>query len=67
MLSCNKNYSGKLDEKSKKKFENTFKFSNNYTNEFIFLFRNGVYPYDYMNDWERFNEIARKKKNSIIT
>ena len=28
-LSCNKDYSNKLDEKLKKKFKNTFKFSNN--------------------------------------
>ena len=28
-LSCNKNYSSKLDEKSEKRFRNTFSFSNN--------------------------------------
>ena len=28
-LSCNKYYSNKLDEELKKKFKNTFKFSNN--------------------------------------
>ena len=28
-LCCNKNYSNKIDEKSKKWFENTLKFSNN--------------------------------------
>ena len=27
-LSCNKDYSNKIDEESKKRFKNTFKFSN---------------------------------------
>ena len=34
-LSCNKDYSKKLDEKLKKEFKNTFKFSNNDINKFI--------------------------------
>ena len=34
-LSCDKRYSNKIDEELKKIFKNTFKFSNNYTNEFI--------------------------------
>ena len=57
-LSCNKNYSEKLTEELKNKFKNTFKFSNNDVNKFMLLLIKGVYPYDYMNDWERFNEMA---------
>ena len=52
-LSCNKDYSNKLDEKLKKRFENTFKFSNNDINKFILLLlylRKGVYPYEYMDE-----------------
>ena len=45
-FSCNKDYSNKLDEKLKKKFKNTFKFSNNDINEFILLLRKSVYPYE---------------------
>ena len=41
--SCNKNYSSNFDEELKKKFKNTFKFSNNYINKFILLFRKGIY------------------------
>ena len=36
--------------------QNAFKFSNNDTNKFILLLRKGVYPYDYMDDWDKFNE-----------
>ena len=49
-LSGNKDYSNKLDGKSKKKFKNIFKFSNNDINKFILLLRKFVYPYEYMND-----------------
>ena len=44
-LPCNKDYSNKLDQEFKKKFKNTFKFSNNDINKFILLFRKGVYAY----------------------
>ena len=36
-LSCNKDYSNRLDEKLNNKFKNAFKFSNNDINKFIFL------------------------------
>ena len=40
-LSCNKNYSSKLDEELKIRFKNTFRFSNNDINKFILLLRKG--------------------------
>ena len=33
----------------------SYKFANNDINKFILLLRRGVYPYDYMNDWKKFN------------
>ena len=51
-LSCNKDYSNKLDEKLKKRFKNTFNFSNNDINKFIFMLRKGIYPCEYMDDWK---------------
>ena len=37
-------------------FANTFKFSSHDTNKFILLLRRGFYLYEYMDDWEKFNE-----------
>ena len=38
------------------KFLRTYKFCNGNLNEFILLLRKDVYPYEYMDSWERFNE-----------
>ena len=51
MLILQKRLFKKLDEKLKKQFKNTFKFSDNHINKFILLLRRGAYPYDYMDEW----------------
>ena len=55
-------YLNKLDEKLKTILKNTFKFSNNDINEFILLLRKGLYPYESMHDWEKFNETTLHEK-----
>ena len=45
-----------------KKFPNTYKVCNNDINKFILLLRKGVYPYQYINSWEGFNEITHPNK-----
>ena len=64
-LSCNNNYSNKIDEKLKKRFKNTFEISNNDINKFILFLRKVVYPYEYMEDWENFNEAKLPEKKSF--
>ena len=64
-LSCNKNYSKKIDEKLKKQLKNIFKFSNNQSNKFIELLRKDVYPYKYMDDWEKFNRTSLPRKEGV--
>ena len=63
-FSCKKYYSNNLDENLKKRFKNTFKFSDNDINKFILLLRKGVYPHEYMDDCKNFK---KKKKNFIAT
>ena len=38
------------------KFLNTYQLCNNDLNKFDLLLRNGVYPYEYMDSWNKFNE-----------
>ena len=66
-LSCNKEYSKRLNEKLKKKFKNTFTFSKNDIIKFILLLRKGVYPYEYMDDWEKFNETTLPEKEKFCS
>ena len=64
-LSCNKYYQEKLNEELKKKSEDTFRFFDNDINKFMLLLRKVVYPYDHMNEWERFNEIDLPEKEKL--
>ena len=42
---------------------NTYKFSNHDNNKFILLLWKRVYPYEYMDDWEKFNETLPEKED----
>ena len=70
LLSCNKDYSNMLDERLKKKFSNTFKFSNNDINKFTLLLKKGVYPI-LINIWIIGKILMKqhymKKNNFIVT
>ena len=51
-----------MDEKLKKIFFNTFKISKYDNNKFILLLQKVVYPYQYMDDCEKFNETPLSEK-----
>ena len=51
----------------KKQFKNTFEFSNNDVNKFILILKKGVYPYEYMDEWEKFNETSLPKKEDFYS
>ena len=64
-LCCNKSYQRKFDENLKERFFNTYKFSIDDNNKFLLLLQKGVYPYVYMDDWEKFNEISLPEKEDF--
>ena len=63
-MCCHKNYVLKLYEKLKERFFNVYKFSN-HDNKFILLLQKGVYPCQYMDDWENFNETSLPEKEDF--
>ena len=46
------------------RFANIYEFCNGDINKFILLLRKGVYPYEYMDSWERFNETSLPDKEA---
>ena len=64
-LFFNKDCLNKIDEELKKRFKNTFKFSNNSIKKFILLLRKGVYHHETIDDWENFNKISFPGKTFI--
>ena len=64
-MSCNNDYSNRIDKELKKRFKNAFKFSNNAINKFILLLRKSVYPYENIDKWEKFNETTLPEKEEF--
>ena len=61
-LCCNKNCHKQVEENLKKNFVNINKFSNHDISKFIMFLRKSVYPNQYTNDWEKFNEASLPDK-----
>ena len=57
-FTCKKNYEKDFNKELIKRFANTYNFCDNDVNKFILLLRKGVYPYEYMDNWERFDETS---------
>ena len=49
------------------KFSNTYQLCNKDLNKFELLLRKGVYPYEYMDSWERFNETSLPDKEPFYS
>ena len=64
---CKQRYRKKFNKELIKRFASTYSFRNNDLNKFILLLRKGVYPYEYMDNWERFNETSLPSKESFYS
>ena len=66
-LNCKQNYEKDFNKELIKRFVNTYEFCNKNLNKFILLLRKGVYPYEYMDNWEKFNETSFPNKESFYS
>ena len=64
---CKQRYKKKFNKELIKRFASTYSFCNNDLNKFILLLRKGIYPYEYINNWERFNETSLPSKESFYS
>ena len=64
---CKKNYEKEFNKELIKRFANTYNFCDNDINKFILSLRKDVYPYEYMDNWERFNETSLPNKESFYS
>ena len=62
---CKKNYKKDFNKELINRFSRTYKFCNGDINKFILFLRKGVYPYEYMNSWNRFNETSLPDKEAF--
>ena len=66
-FNCKQYYEKDFNEELIKSFASTYEFCNKNFNKFILLLRKGVYPYEYMDNWERFNQTSLPNKESFYS
>ena len=62
---CKNNYKKESNKELIKRFPNIYEFCNKDINKSIFLLRKGVFPFEYMNSWERFDETSLPNKKAF--
>ena len=56
-----------FDEKLKERYFYIYRFSNHHSSKFISLLWKGIYPYEYMDDWEKFSETSLPEKKDFYS
>ena len=64
---CKKNYKKDFNKELIKRFANISEFCDGDVNKFILLLRKGVYPYEYMDSWERFDKTSLPDKEAFYS
>ena len=66
-FNCKKIYEKEINKELIERFASTYKFCNNDLNKFVMLLRKGVYPYEYMDGWDKFNKTSIPNKESFYS
>ena len=66
-IDCEKEYEKEFNKELLERFSNTYEFCGNDLNKFLILLRKGVYPYEYMDGWNKFNEKVLPSKESFYS
>ena len=64
---CKKINKKEFNKELIKRFANIYEFCNGDINKFILLLRKGVYPYEYMDSWKRFDETSLPDKEAFYS
>ena len=64
---CKQNYKKDINKDLIKIFANIYGFVNEDIDKFILLLRKGIYPYEYMDSWERIDETSLPKKEDFYS
>ena len=66
-IDCGKEYEKGFNKELLERFSNTYECCGNDLNKFLILSREGVYPYEYMDGWNKFNEKVLPSKESFYS
>ena len=66
-IDCEKEYEKEFNKESLERFSNIYEFCDNDLNKLLILLRKGVYPCEYMDGWNKFNEKVLPSKESFYT
>ena len=66
-FNCNNYYKKNFNQDLIKTFKNTYSFCDNDLNKLVLLLRKGVYPYEYMGSWDKFNETSLPSKKDFYS
>ena len=64
---CKKNYNKKINKELIKRFANIYELCNEDINKFILLLIKGIYPYEYMDCWKRFDKTSLLDKEAFYS
>ena len=66
-FNCKKNYEKDFNKELIKRFANTYSLCSKDLNKFILLLGKSFYPYEYMDNWEIFDETSLPDKKSFYS